>query len=433
VSVHDFAKKVIPKLVTLTLVIVAVIAAYVLSNRYADRPWTRDGQVRAEIVKIAPRVMGYVVNVAVENNKFVRKGELLFEIDPRSFQLAVDKAQVAVDEARQEVAALEAAVQAAKAVVQQNEAAVTSAQSKIDEARSGIKSAEAATKESESGVISARAIIAQATFQLQEAEREEKRAQRLADQRAGSVETAQAKMAARQALEAQLDSAKAGLTQAQATIDKAKAAEGEAQAKLIISQNGATEAEAMLVTANAKLDEAKANLGERGDANVRIRSANVALEEAQLKLGWTSVFAPSDGYLTNVDVREGTFAFPGIPFAAFVDSTSFRVDGYFKETKLKHIQLGDTAMITLMSHPDRPIYGEVESIGFAINPPDIADTEGVSNLVPQIQPTFDWVRLAQRVPVRIRLKEIPENIQLVSGMTASISILPRVDDGRASP
>ena len=82
----------------------------------------------------------------------------------------------------------------------------------------------------------------------------------------------------------------------------------------------------------------------------------------------------------------------------------------------------------MMSHPDIELTGVVDSIGYAIDPPHSADTEGVSNLVPQIQPTFDWIRLPQRVPVRIRLEDVPEDIQLVSGMTASVAIRPSRED-----
>jgi len=78
----------------------------------------------------------------------------------------------------------------------------------------------------------------------------------------------------------------------------------------------------------------------------------------------------------------------------------------------------------LMSHPDIELKGVVDSIGYAIDPPRSAATEGMSNLVPQIQPTFEWIRLPQRVPVRIRLEDVPEDIQLVSGMTASVAIRP---------
>jgi multidrug resistance efflux pump len=123
-----------------------------------------------------------------------------------------------------------------------------------------------------------------------------------------------------------------------------------------------------------------------------------------------------------MDLLSGTFVSPGTPFALFVDRSSFRVDGYFQETKLKNIEPGDQAIITLMGYHERRLEGEVESIGYAIKPPQLAETEGPENLIPTIEPTFEWIRLAQRVPVRIRLKEIPEDLHLVAGTTVSIAI-----------
>lgn len=365
-------KKITSKVPTLVLVTLALLMTYFVYQRWTHRPWTRDGQVRADIVKIAPRVAGYVVEVTVKDNQFVRKGELLFRIDPSSFQLSVDSAEVQLQQAREDVAALEAAVKAAEAMVLQSEAAV----------------------------VAARAMIKQKEAVVANAKSESERAKRLAAQQAGSVENAEKKAASLLETQAAVDSAQASLSQAKAA----------------------------LISSHANLDQAKATLGEPGDANVRIREATVQLEEARLKLTWTSMYAPFDGYITNLDVNEGAFGFPGIPIAAFVDSSSFRVDGYFQETKLRYIQSGDRARITLMSHPDATLNGVVDSIGSAVNPPDIAETEGVSYLVPQVEPTFDWVRLPQRVPVRIRLKDVPEDIRLVSGMTASVAIRPSQED-----
>ena len=415
-------KTLVPKLVTITLVVVALACAYLLYHRYKARPWTRDGQVQADVVKIAPRVSGYLVQVSVQDNQFVRKGDLLFQIDPSSFQLTVDQAQVDLDQAREDVSALEAAVRAAEATVTQRKAGVTSAQSQIDAAQAGIDSAEAAVKEAAAGVSSARAVIAQNSAQLEQAQREAARAKRLADNKAGSVEDAEAKAADVKAKQAQLESAKAGFQQAEATLDKAKAAQSEAQAQLVIAQNGLIEAEAAVTSAIASTDQAKANLGELGEANVRIRSAKVQLEQAKLNLSWTSIHAASDGYVTNMSLRSGTFVAAGTPFAAFVDASSFRVDAYFQETKLKNIQPGDRAIITLMGHNERHIEGEVESIGYAVTPPNVAQTDGPNYLVPTIQPSFDWIRLAQRVPVRIRFTQVPEDLHLVAGTTASIAI-----------
>lgn len=418
----DKVKALAPKLGTIGLVIGATACVYLLYARYVARPWTRDGQVRADVVKIAPRVSGYLTEVLVKDNQTVQKGDLLFQIDPSSYQLAVDQAQVGLDQAREEVSALEAAVRAAEATVTQSKAGVTSAQSQIDEARAGIKSAEAAIQEAEAGVTSARAMIAQSSAQLEQAQREAARAKRLAESKAGSVEDAEAKAAAVKAYQAQLDSSNAGLQQAEASVTKAKAAESEAQAQLVIAQNGLIEAEAAVTSAIAGTDQAKANLGEPGEANVRIRSAKVQLEQAKLNLNWTSICAPADGYITNMNLLDSTFVSVGTPFALFVDRSSFRVDAYFQETKLRNIKPGARAVITLMGHHDRRLEGEVESIGYAINPPQLAQTDGPEHLVPTIEPTFEWIRLAQRVPVRIRFKEIPEDLHLVSGTTASIAI-----------
>jgi multidrug resistance efflux pump len=421
-------KKIARKVPTLGLVLVAAIVMLVLYNRWTRQPWTRDGQVRADIVKVAPRVMGYVVEVAVQDNQFVRKGELLFKIDPSSFQLSVDVAQTQLDQARQDVASMEAGVSASQAQVRQARAGVTSARSQIGASQADLESANAEVRKAEAGVASARAVIAQSEAYVEEANREATRARRLADQAAGSIESAQSKEASFAAQQAQLESAKADSNEAQAELAKAIAGVGQAEANLVIAENGLSEASAKLDAAVANLEQAKANLGQPGDANVRVREAVVQLEEARLKLSWTAMTAPFDGYITNLDVNEGAFGFPGIPIAAFVDSSSFRVDGYFQETKLKHINPGDRAIITLMSHPDVKLKGVVNSIGYAIDPPDIADTEGVSNLVPQVEPTFDWVRLPQRVPVRIRLEDVPQDIQLISGTTASVAIRPSRED-----
>ena len=420
--VGDITRKYAPKLATLALVVIAACAALALYRQYSEQPWTRDGQVRADVIKIASRVSGSVVKVHVDDNQQVEKGQLLFEIDPSDYQLDVEHAQVSLDQAREDVEALEAAVRAAEAMVQQSNAAVESARGQIDAAEAGIRSAEAVVTESESGVTSARAFIVQVQATVEEAQRESQRAKRLADQKAGSVETAEAKAAAVKAYQAQLDSANAGLRQAQAALDKARAAKGEAEAKLRIASNGLAEAQAAVSTAIADREQAQATLGAPGDANVRIRSAQVALDQALLQLQRTKIHAPTDGYISNLYLKEGAYASAGTPLIALVDSKSFRVHAYFAETKIRQLRSGDPAVVTLMSHPNQRLRGEVESIGRATNPPQVASTEGELGVVPSIEPTFDWVRLAQRVPVTVRLVEVPEGVSLISGTTASISI-----------
>jgi multidrug resistance efflux pump len=321
---------------TIGLVLMVLGAAFYLYVGYILYPWTRDGQVRAYVVAIAPRVAGNVVAVHVIDNQFVKKGDPLLEIDPSQYTLAVQAAQQQLEQARQEVASLTAAIQSAQASV----------------------------------------AAMQAT--LGEANRDLKRAQE-----AGNA----------------------------------------ISAELLDEKNMAAQiAGSDLSQRQAQLAEATQALGAPGDANYRIQDAQVALGQANLNLSWSKIVAPSDGYITNLNVDEGDYVPAGGPVLAFVDSTSFWIAGYFMETQLRHMKVGDRAVVTLMAHPHQPVIGEVESVGCAIAPPNVADVTGDRYLVPQIQPVFDWVRLAQRIPVRIKITQVPDGVDLIVGLTASVAI-----------
>ena len=142
------------------------------------------------------------------------------------------------------------------------------------------------------------------------------------------------------------------------------------------------------------------------------------LEQAQWQREQTTVKAPVDGWVTNLSARTGNYATAGQPVVALVDSHSFYVVGYFEETKLRHIREGDTANIVLYSG-NITLQGHVSSIGRAIYDQSV---ETDSGLVPDIKPNVPWVRLAQRVPVRVEFDTLPDDITLVSGTTCTVSI-----------
>ncbi|KGA99739.1 efflux transporter, RND family, MFP subunit [Enterobacteriaceae bacterium ATCC 29904] len=157
--------------------------------------------------------------------------------------------------------------------------------------------------------------------------------------------------------------------------------------------------------------------------NVKAMQASVKVAEATLKqaewqLTQTVVKAPVDGWVTNLSTRTGDYATTGQPLFALVDSHSFYVVGYFEETKLRHIRAGAPAQITLYSG-GVTLQGHVGSIGRAIFDQSV---ETDSGLVPDVKPNIPWVRLAQRIPVRIEFEELPRDLTLVSGTTCSVSI-----------
>lgn len=150
------------------------------------------------------------------------------------------------------------------------------------------------------------------------------------------------------------------------------------------------------------------------------QGALAALELAQLNLSHATVRSPVAGYVTHLRLRPGDYATAGETKVAIVDAHSFWVVGYFEETRLRHIQVGNRAQVSLMGF-DVMITGHVESIGRGIG--DSNDETGGLGL-PEVNPTFNWVRLAQRVPVRIQLDRIPEGVVLVAGLSASVAIVP---------
>jgi RND family efflux transporter MFP subunit len=142
---------------------------------------------------------------------------------------------------------------------------------------------------------------------------------------------------------------------------------------------------------------------------------------AQLNLDRSEVRAPVNGSISNMDLRPGTYVSAGKGIVALVDADSLHVDGYFEETKLPRIHVGDAVSIRLMGDSAQ-LTGHVESIAAGIEDRDRA---AGSNLLANVTPTFSWVRLAQRVPVRIALDSIPATATLVAGRTATVEILPR--------
>ncbi|EMC9754360.1 HlyD family secretion protein [Enterobacter cloacae] len=153
-------------------------------------------------------------------------------------------------------------------------------------------------------------------------------------------------------------------------------------------------------------------------AAANYHGALAALALAELNLAHATVRSPVSGYVTHLRLRPGDYATAGETKVTIVDAHSFWVVGYFEETKLRHIRVGDSAQVALMGY-DPVLTGHVESIGHGIG--DNNDETGGLGL-PDVEPTFSWVRLAQRVPVRIHIDTLPKGVELVAGLSASVAV-----------
>ncbi|MBW6530895.1 HlyD family secretion protein [Sphingomonas sp. RRHST34] len=151
-----------------------------------------------------------------------------------------------------------------------------------------------------------------------------------------------------------------------------------------------------------------------------LAQARVALDTAELNLARTMVRAGVAGTVTNLDLRPGDYASAGHPAFAIIDRASLHVIGYFEETKLPRIHVGDAVRVRLMGD-DGALAGHVQSIAGGI---EDRDRSAGANLLANVNPTFSWVRLAQRIPVRVTIDRLPAGISLVVGRTATVEVVP---------
>ena len=213
----------------------------------------------------------------------------------------------------------------------------------------------------------------------------------------------------------------------QAALDQAEANLALAQAKLKQAQDDARRGRSLHRRKPGALAESTLiqldNAVEAAQAGVKV--ARAALQQVSLNLAFTRVKAPADGFVTNLILRSGSQVVANQPTLALVDRNSFWIEAFFKETDIRDVASGTNAVVTLMAYPDQPLQGKVESIGYGI-----AHTDGSTGveLLPNVNPTFQWIRLAQRIPVRIRLDAVPDNIQLRVGTSASVMIIKSQPD-----
>jgi multidrug resistance efflux pump len=200
-------------------------------------------------------------------------------------------------------------------------------------------------------------------------------------------------------------------------LRQAQAAVGAQRTALMEARREAARDRALgdLVSAEAlEQSQAKAEQVQAG-----LAEAEAARDVAALNLQRTVVRAPVDGYLSDLGLRSGDYVTAGKPALALIDRQSFRVEGYFEETKLPRLAIGQPVEVKIMGEP-RPLRGHIASIAAGIEDRD--RTSG-ANLLPSVNPTFSWVRLAQRVPVRVSLDEAPGDLRLIAGRTATVAVL----------
>jgi membrane fusion protein, multidrug efflux system len=353
---------------------------------------TDDAQVEADVVAIAPRVGGAVLRVLVRDDQQVKRGDLLFELDPADYQARVDQAEAELATAQAQAAAADAQVQVVEATARGGLAGASAA----------VSSSAASVQAAQAQVLAARAALRRAQAEAHKAGADLARARQL---RQGDA-IAQAQLdtveAAAQTADANVAAARAQVAAAEEAQRVAQGRVGEARGKL--SQSTPIEAQIAAAHAGAEL------------AHARVRGAQAALELARLQLSYTRVAAPRDGQISRLVVREGQLVAPAQPVAQLVPDQTYLVAN-FKETQLGAIRPGQPVDVSVDAYGGRKLHGRVESIS--------GGTGARFSLLPPDNASGNFVKVVERVPVRIAWVDLPPGLRLRAGLSADVTVHTR--------
>lgn len=330
----SMSRRILGALVGVGIVLGAATLSFWVYQDLTRRPRTDDAYVRANTVGIAPHVSGPMVELFVVDNQAVREGQVLFVVDPRPYQAAVEKAKADLLMTDLEIQGMEGAVRAAESEVVLRKAEAEYAAQYLERLRP---------------LLEKKFVTANQVFE----------------------------------------------------------AETRSSASL-----------ASMERARFELDQAIKDLGEVDGVNARRKAAEAQLVEAELNLGYCEVRAPFDGYVTNLNIAVGEYTNRGEQVFALVDNREWYVMANFREVFLENIKPGMEVEVYLMSYPGRAFRGEVQGIGWALWQRN-GSTVGV---LPDVEPSLNWVRLAQRFPVRIVLEAPDPAYPYRMGSTAVVTI-----------
>jgi multidrug efflux system membrane fusion protein len=358
----------------------AVLLMVVVLWQTNRNPRTDDASVRANYVQFAPEVSGRLMSLAAKDNSFVKQGTVLFTIDPRPYDYALQQAlsdqqllEKQIDDERRKVAAETSTVEAARA-------SLLASETQTHTVASGEEAANAAVGRARAAVDAADAQKSLATSDLKRIE------PLLQKQYVTAEQVDEARSRARIADHL--------YSEAQASLQEALARQKQAQFQQQESRIAVMGSEARLHESIHSVDTLDSLVAQRPERAARVAAARLDLERC-------TVAAPFDGYVTNLTVSEGEYAKPGVPIFTLIDRRNWYVIANYREADLKAIWPGKHVDLYLMSNPSRKFDGVVESVGYGVSP----DDTGLSNGLPQIDHTLNWVHLAARFPVRIRVQD----------------------------
>jgi membrane fusion protein, multidrug efflux system len=391
-------------------IVVAVLAmiGIVFWLRSRGRESTDDAQVDGRITQIAARVGGPVIKVAIDNNNHVKAGDLLVQIDPRDYQVAVDRAKAELADAQANAAAARTGVPIARV---ETGAGVVTATGSVAQAQAGVAGAEREVQVAQANLVAAQAHQREREATAVKAAKDVDRLRPLVEKDEIPRQQFDAAVAAADAARAAADAAKSDITAAEGAITVA-------QQRVAQAQGTAEQARAGLQTARTAPQQLQVTQAHAASADARVQQEQAALAQAELNLQYTTVTAPTEGVVSRKSVEIGQVVQGGQPLLALVNLTDTWITANFKETQLTNMRPGQRAEVSVDALGGRTFRGHVDSIAAA--------TGAKFSLLPPENATGNFVKVVQRIPVKIVIEagEDPEHL-LRPGMSVTPTVFVR--------
>jgi len=410
------ARRVAGRVIGAVIVAGAAIAVIVTLLQWETRPQTDDATVRANFIGIAPQVSGHIVDLRVRDNQEIREGDLLFVVDPRPYEIAVARARANLALTQKEVAGLRSGLSTADAGVAKASAQLDASAADIIRREADPVAADAEIARLEAQRAASEAALFRAKSDLKYAEDYLARVEQLLPEKFITEDKVDDARTKRVSAAMAAEQARTSVVAVDAALDEARAKKRAAMAALTATraQHVATEA----AFRASKSDRAKAedSIGELANTNARIAAAEAAVHSAELDLEFTHVRAPFSGRVVNLNISNGAFARTGVDVFTLVDTGTWYVMANFRETQLRHIPDGAPVDLYLQSQPGRHFRGKVVGLGWAVLPENGTSVNGL----PRVDRSLDWIRLAARFPVRIKVEDPDESFRIGASAVATV-------------
>jgi multidrug efflux system membrane fusion protein len=370
------------RVVSIVILVCSAITGLMVLRQYTVNPRTDDAEIFANFIGIAPLVSGPITRLNVVDNQFVHQGDLLFLIDDRPYSYALARAKSEqsalagqIGDERRIIAGTSSGVDVAKAAALSSEASLKRTSAAIDEAKASVGNATAAVDRAD-------AELTYATNNLH-------RIEPLLAKQFVTVD--------------QVDQAKTLVATRSQAAQQARSQLALAQASLKAAEAQYLQGQATVVQSNQQVNQASHNVTTLDPLTGEISGRQAAIDTAQYNYDNTRVVAPFDARVTNLNLSQGAYANTGQQIFTLIDTRVWWAVANFRETQLQHIRPGMEAEVYVLSRPNERFKGVVDSLGYGVTPD--ADLIGkIQPGLPDVQRTLNWVHLASRFPVRIRIE-----------------------------